>query len=301
MKKALKWAAFALLALLLIAAVTALHLAGTAKIRTAKKYGLQPAAVLAIPSDSASIAEGKKWADALCSGCHGADMAGTRFFDVPDLGLICAPNLTPGGTTKTYTDLDWDRAIRHGVNKDGKGLLIMPAKDFQYMSDEHTAQIIAYLKTLSAAEQNWPAVKTTFLCDILFQVGAFGDALNVETIDHTQPAPPAPRRAVSPEYGAYLVTLSGCRTCHGAQLNGGKDPNPEAPMGPNLTPGGSLPAWTADGFLKTMRTGITPYGKELNPKFMPWKNFGHLADDQIQAVYAYLMAQPKLETAVIKK
>lgn len=227
-------------------------------------------------------------------------MAGTEFFSTPDLGFIHAPNLTPGGACKSYTDLDWDRAIRHGVAKGGKPLLIMPANNFQYLSDEHTSQIIAYMKTLPAVNQSWESPNTTFLCDVLFQVGAFGDALNAESIDHAKPSHYAPARGATAPYGDYLVKISGCRSCHGPQLNGGKDPNPEAPMGPNLTPGGNLSSWDAEGFMKSMRTGITPLGKELNGKFMPWKEIGHYDDDQLQAIYAYLTAQPNLATAEIK-
>lgn len=227
-------------------------------------------------------------------------MAGTEFFSTPDLGFIHAPNLTPGGACKSYTDLDWDRAIRHGVAKGGKPLLIMPANNFQYLSDEHTSQIIAYLKTLPAVNQSWESPNTTFLCDVLFQVGAFGDALNAETIDHAKPSHYAPARGATAQYGDYLVKISGCRSCHGPQLNGGKDPNPEAPFGPNLTPGGSLPSWGTAGFAKTMRSGVTPMGKELNGKFMPWKEIGHFDDDQLQAIYTYLMSLPKLEMAEVK-
>ena len=49
-----------------------------------------------------------------------------------------------------------------------------------------------------------------------------------------------------------------------------------------------------------MRTGVTPLGKELNNKFMPWKELGKYDDDQLQAIYTYLMAQPSLATAEIK-
>lgn len=289
-----------LVLLLLAVAGTAFYLQNAAINRLAKKYDVQPKAI-SILSDSASVAAGQKWAAALCSNCHGENMAGTEFFSTPDLGSIPAPNLTPGGACKSYTDLDWDRAIRHGIAKDGRPLLIMPAKDFQYMADEHVGQIIAYLKTLPAVEQSWGPPNTTFMCKVLFQIGAFGDALNAETIDHNKPAHDAVQRSPTAEYGNYLVKISGCRSCHGPQLNGGKDPNPEAPMGPNLTPGGSLSSWGAEGFLKTMRTGVTPFGKDLNGKFMPWKEIGHYDEDQLQAIYAYLMAQPSLETAEITK
>ncbi|MEI6410141.1 MAG: cytochrome c [Bacteroidota bacterium] len=299
MKKVLKWAGIILGLLLLCLGGTVLYLNSAAKSRLDKKYEVQPTAIV-IPIDTASIAAGKKWADVLCRGCHGANLAGTKFFDVPALGLICASNITPGGVAKNYTDLDWDRALRHGVGKDGRPLLIMPSENFRYMSDEHIGQLIAYLKTVTPVEQTWEPRRTTLFCCLLFQLGAFGGGLNVETIDHTSPSHSAPKRGATAEYGNYLVRINGCRVCHGEQLNGGKPPEPDAPLGPNLTPGGSLAQWDAPGFVHTMRTGITPFGKELNV-FMPWKEMNHYDDDQLQAIYAYLMSLPKMEMAEVKK
>lgn len=300
MKKILKWTGIILATLLILVASTAFYLNNTAKSRLAKRYNIQPKAI-EIPTDSASIAAGQKWASSICAGCHGENLAGTSFFVTDELGAINAPNLTPGGVGKTYTDLDWDRAIRHGIGSDQRPLLIMPAKDFQYFSDEHVGQIIAYLKTLPAVDSNWRLPKTTLLCNILFQTGAFGDALNVETIDHTSPSHTAPERGATADYGNYLVKVGGCRTCHGPELNGAVTPDPGSPPGANLTPGGSLATWGGDGFIKTMRTGITPFGKELNGKFMPWKEIGTLDDDELQAIYGYLMSLPKMETGGIEK
>lgn len=300
MKKILKWTGIVMGVLFIFVVGTAFYLRNTAQSRLAKRYDVQPN-VIPIPTDSASLAAGRKWVSALCTGCHGENLAGTKFFDDPDLGTISAANLTPSGIGKNYNDLDWDRALRHGVGKDGRPLLIMPADNLQFLSDEHVGQIISYLKTLPPVEQVWNAPKTTFLCDILFQTGAFGNALAAESIDHQSPSHVAPQRGVTAEYGDYLVKISGCRTCHGPQLNGGKDPNPEAPPAPNLTPGGSLANWGADGFVNMMHTGMTPLGKEVNGKFMPWKEIGHLDNDQLQAVYAYLMSLPKLEMAEIHK
>lgn len=296
MKKILKWAGIILGLLIVLIAGTAAYLNSAAKSRLAKKYDINPKA-LEIPTDSASIAAGKKWASILCAGCHGVDLAGTMLLEDPAMGTVCAPNLTPAGVGKSYSDLDWDRAIRHGVAGDQRPLLIMPSKDFKFMPDEQTAQIIAYLKTVPAAGQPMPLPNTTFLCNILFQSGAFGDALHAETIDHKSPSHTAPERAVSVEYGNYLVKISGCKTCHNEQLNGGPNPDPEGPPGPNLTPGGSLPGWKAKGFISAMRTGVTPFGKAMDEKFMPWKSFGNYDDDQLQAIYTYLMSLPKLEMA----
>ncbi|MCB9344178.1 MAG: c-type cytochrome [Lewinellaceae bacterium] len=300
MKKAFKWIGIVILSLIIIALGTAFYLNSAAKSRFAKKYDIQPRAIN-IPTDSASIASGKNLVTAMCTTCHGDDLGGTEFFVTDDLGTINAPNLTPGGVGKTNSDLDWDRAIRHGIGGDKRPLFIMPASDFQYFSDEHMGQMIAYLKTLPPVESNWVLPKTTLLCNILVQTGAFGDVLNAETIDHNAPSHTAPERGATADYGNYLVKVGGCRTCHGPELNGGKDPNPEAPPGPNLTPGGSLPSWGEDGFIKTMRTGSTPMGKDLNGEFMPWKSIGTLEDDQLQAIYTYLMSLPKMETADLSK
>lgn len=299
MKKVLKWAGVILGLLLLCLAATVFYLNSAAKSRLEKKYDV-PAKTIAVPSDATAIAAGKKWVDVLCLGCHGANLAGTKFLDEPQIGLICAPNITPGGVAKNYTDLDWDRALRHGVGLDGRPLLIMPSENFMYMSDEHIGQIIAYLKTVAPVEQTWGPRRTTLFANLLFQLGAFDGGLNVEKIDHKSPSHSAPDRAVTAEYGNYLVRIDGCRVCHGAQLNGGKPPEPDAPLGPNLTPGGSLAQWDAPGFVKAMRTGITPFGKEINAMYMPWKEIEHFDDDQLEAVYAYLKSLPKLETAKIK-
>lgn len=303
MKAFLKWTGIVLGSLLLIVAIAVAYLNASAKSRLARHYDIQPPAV-AIPNDSASIAEGGKWVNSLCASCHGENLAGAKFFDAPELGTICSANLSPGlgGIGKKYTDLDWVRAIRHGVNREGRPLLGMPAENFQYLSDEHLGQIIAYLKTLPPVDQQWPAANTTLFCNVLFALGAFGEeALPAESIDHRSPAHFAPPRAATAEYGKYIVQVGGCRACHGPQLNGGPHPDPAGPISPNLTPGGALPSWGAAGFVEVLRSGVTPAGKELNGKYMPWKGIGRLDDDQLQAIYAYLMAQPGLATAVVKK
>ena len=303
MKTFLKWAGIVLGTLLLIVAIAVAYLNISAQNRLARHYDIAPRPV-AVPADSASVAEGRKWVSSLCVSCHGENLAGSKFFDTPELGTICSANLSPGlgGKGGKYTDADWVRAIRHGVSQSGRPLLGMPAENFQYLSDEHLGQIIAYLKTLPPVDQQWPAARTTLFCNVLFALGAFGEnALPAESIDHASPAHYAPPLAATAEYGKYIVQVGGCRTCHGPQLNGGPHPDPAGPVSPNLTPGGALPSWGAAGFVQVMRSGVTPAGKELNGQYMPWKEIGRLDDDQLQAIYAYLMAQPERAAAPVKK
>jgi mono/diheme cytochrome c family protein len=136
------------------------------------------------------------------------------------------------------------------------------------------------------------------MAKVLIQVGAFGTMFGAEEIDHDTPVPEAPEAAVTSEYGKYLQSMSGCTTCHGAGLNGGKSPEPESPPGPNLTPGGNLANWTSEQFINTMRSGTTPEGHKMDPDFMPWKNMGKFNNTELAAMFAYFKSLPASESAV---
>ena len=96
-------------------------------------------------------------------------------------------------------------------------------------------------------------------------------------------------------YGEYLVTISGCRTCHGDNLAGGKDPDPAAPPAHNLTPGGELAGWTKAEFQTALRTGQTPDGRQLSD-FMPWQTLGNFSDEELSVIWLYLSELPALPT-----
>ena len=66
---------------------------------------------------------------------------------------------------------------------------------------------------------------------------------------------------------------------------------PTAPLAANITPGGAISAWSEADFIKTMRMGINPAGKQLD-SFMPYKYIGRLSDDELKAIYVYLKTVP---------
>ena len=105
-----------------------------------------------------------------------------------------------------------------------------------------------------------------------------------------------PPVGVTVEYGHYLVTVTGCADCHGAQLSGGKSKKPAAIDAPNLTPAGDLKTWGAADFIKTLRTGVNPAGHPLNPNEMPWKHINTYTDDELKAIFMYLQTLPPLPT-----
>jgi cytochrome c553 len=170
----------------------------------------------------------------------------------------------------------------------------MPSTDFQYFSDADLSALIAYLKQMPAVANQTRGRSFTPLARILYAAGAFGDQIAAERIDHTAAHPPqTPQPGPTAGYGAYIVTLAGCRNCHGPELTGGKDPDPAALPAPNLTRSGELASWSEADFVKTMRQGITPGGRQLSD-FMPWKTLGQLSDEELRAVWLYLQAQPAL-------
>jgi len=71
-------------------------------------------------------------------------------------------------------------------------------------------------------------------------------------------------------FGDYLVKTSGCRSCHGEQLNRFQSGEPSALFAPNITAGGAFGKWTETQFIQTLRAGITPDSRKLDLNFMPW-------------------------------
>jgi mono/diheme cytochrome c family protein len=255
-----------------------------------RSYAITPE-TLVIPTDIAALAEGERLAALYCANCHGDDLGGAAFFNDPTLAVVDAPNLTrgQGGVGAQLTDVDWVRAIRHGVGPTGRPLFIMPSRNFYFLSDEDLGQIIAYLKDAPPVERAAGDRTTTLLGRVLLAVGAFGDLIDAETINHTAARPQAPAPGVTVAYGKYLADSFGCRTCHGPQLAGGKDPDPAAPPGPNLTPGGKLGQWDEQTFLTTIRTRRSDW--------MAFTALNHMTDEELQALWRYLQSLPALATA----
>lgn len=247
--------------------------------------------VVTILTDPVSIERGKQWVTSgSCMYCHGSDLAGIAFVDDPILGKVAAPNLTPGkgGAGSEFTDTDWVRAIRYGVDPEGRGLIIMPSSHFYYFSDRDLGDIIAYLKSIPPVDMEWPEPEFAPLGKILIGAGIMGDVIEAETIDHNAMRPSAPSEGVTAAYGDYLTRVSGCRICHGEDLTGDPNPpNPEAPPVPGLVAGSEVVFWSEADFMNTIRTGVTPGGHALS-KSMPWKEFKNMTDDQLKAIWLYL-------------
>jgi mono/diheme cytochrome c family protein len=263
--------------------------------RLNKTYDIPPSN-LTLPSDAASLEFGRQRAEILCQGCHGADLSGVEgWFNAAPIGYIDSANLTSGqgGIGNEFTTEDYVRAIRHGIDKEGKPIFMLAVVSTARLSDEDLGAIIAYLKTIPPVDHTLKERHFTPLARILLAAGVL-DKLPAETVRHEVHVT-APERGVSVEYGEYLVNTNDCRICHGPELNGGPFPDPTVTkISPNLTPGGELAFWTEEEFMNAMRTGTTPGGHKLDPDFMPWPGYRLFSDEELKAIWLYLQSLPKL-------
>jgi mono/diheme cytochrome c family protein len=231
------------------------------------------------------IQRGQAIADSFCGACHsktgaltgGVDMG--RKLPIP-IGSFVSSNLTPAGSLKHWSDGEIFRAIRNGVDADGRRLFIMSLTSAGNLSDDDIQSLIADIRAMPAvgAQTPDPPDDVNPLGVAMLGVGLLPAGKPVSTQDITAPA-----KEATAQYGQYLVSYLDCRQCHGDDLSGGK--GGIAPPGPDLT---LVKEWTREEFITTMRTGTDPNGHEMTDE-MPWRYIGKMDDVELGALYQYLV------------
>ena len=265
------------------------------------KFGVRhmnPVADIHVAGTSEQVARGERLAHA-CISCHspvrGQDqvpiLSGVNFlasFPVPGVGTVYAPNLTPSGNIKDWSDGEVIRAIREGVHRDGRSLIIMPSDVFRNLSDEDVQALVAYLRSQPPTGGPTPDNQLNLLGALFINLPGLQTAQM--PVGHLTAPPPG-----TPEYGRYMVDVIGCRTCHGEQLRGGVPGGIGPPPGPNLTQ--IVTQWTEAQFMTFFNTGRLPDGGtvpatasgSLTAPHMPWPEVRAIAtDDELKTIYAYL-------------
>lgn len=290
MKKALKWTGIILAGLVVVAvvAVVGLSIAGSSRLNRA--FDVAAPAVV-IPTDEVALARGAHLTNVFCSDCHGPQLTGGPFFDEGPIGTINAANIS--GLAETRSDEEIVRAIRHGLDRDGRPLMIMPSESFIHLSQEDLGAIVAYLKTVPRAGEDTPEKVFRPVGRVMTGLGAFDSIIPASYIDHSQPFPDMPEVGATAAYGEYVARF--CQACHGSDLSGGQPPAPDSPPGPDLTPSGHLGSWTEDDFITALRAGVMPDGRQLNPEYMPWPSMGKLTDEELSGLWLYLESLPASE------
>lgn len=233
-----------------------------------------------------------------CADCHGKDFSGGVMIDVPLIGRVFGPNLTAGrgSATDGYTAGDWDRIVRHGVGPDGTPTA-MPSESFRDMSDQELSDIVTYLRSVPAIDNEVPPVSIGPVGKLLIATGKITPAYYRIAV-HDQPhsnLPPAEEPSI--DFGRHLAAT--CVGCHREDLAGGPiaggDPNWVSAA--NLTPHtDGLGDWTAAQFAVAMREGVRPDGTPLlTPMAELVAYTAGMSDVEIEALWVYLRSLPPIQ------
>jgi mono/diheme cytochrome c family protein len=269
MKKLVKWTGIVLGGLLGLAVLAGLALYPIGMKKLTRSYPGIPVEVVNIPTDPTGVAHGRHIAIVWgCTKCHGENLSGKLLSGDPLLGTIPASNLTSGkgGIGRSYTDADWIRAIRHGIKPNSQVEVFM-YDYYSTLSDQDLGDLIAYLKQISPVDADFPALRYGSILPIAPAIGLFTPA--AEHIDHGAPRPADPAPGATIAYGRYLSVL--CTECHGNNL------------------AGKLEKWTQEDFVRAVRTGVLPNGRQL-PSAMPSKTLGEMNDTELAALWLYLQS-----------
>jgi mono/diheme cytochrome c family protein len=142
-----------------------------------------------------------------------------------------ASNLTPAGPLKHWSDGEIFRAIRNGVDADGRWLTVMSHTTAGRLSDDDTQAVIAYIRSVPAAGEQTPNPpdQLSLLGVVMLGAGMLPSGKPVITGSIT-----APRKGPTLQFGEYILSYQDCRECHGprrARADGAARTRPQSRQG----------------------------------------------------------------------
>jgi mono/diheme cytochrome c family protein len=199
-----------------------------------------------------------------CVSCHsipgGKAFAGGLKMGTP-LGAIYSTNITPDSETGigSYTLADFERAVRHGIAKDGRRLYpAMPYPSYSKLSDADVAALYRFFM-----KQVPPVHQANVPSDIPKPLSVRWP-LAIWDYFYAPSASYVAKRGHDAAWnrGAYLVQGPGhCGACHTPRGIGIQEESLDD-SSPNYLAGAELDAWYAPGLRGDMRTGLGTWSKE---------------------------------------
>jgi mono/diheme cytochrome c family protein len=292
MRTLLRWTARLLVVLIAALAGFVAYLYVVTSRQMSREYDVK-VPVVPVPTDAASIDRGKYIATRVstCTECHGDDLGGKIVEDSFVMGRLAATNLTRGrgGVGARYSNDDFVRAIVHGVRSDRRSVIFMPSSEFQY-TEADLGALIAYIRSVPPVDRELPASRIGPMVRALTVLAGF-PLMPASVIDHERVALVAEKDLADPvAAGDKLVSMGGCRGCHGPTFIGGGGPPPGAS---NITPVG-IGEWTREQFVTAVREHRRPNGSTIL-ETMP-RGYGQMSDVDLHNIYAYLKTVPPAGT-----
>lgn len=280
------------LTLLAIVALLAILFAATLvtgwNLANERMGGEAPA--LRVAADSTLVERGNHLVRLRCVPCHaprgsqvpaGGDVDYFASAHGSPLGRLYAPNLTPGGPLARWSDAEVARAIRQGVDRDGRSLFGMPSAQLRVLSDRDLAAVIAALRATSPIERAIPARELSVQGLVLVGLHALESSRQVPVRDAIADPPPGFDAA----HGEYLAALLGCRDCHGQKLDGARA-GQLTPMGPDLR------KFVRKSDLARFASAVRGEPAAPGAKRPPHPGYLELNDTEVGALYT-LLQQPR--------
>lgn len=223
-------------------------------------------------------------------------------------GSVCTSNISPDATgISGWTDGELIRAIREGVDKDGRALFpMMPYGQYRHMSDEDVKSLVVWLRAQKPVHHEVPATNLKFPVSFFIKMAP-------KPVEGTVTAPP---KSAHLEYGKYMVEIAGCVDCHtpdnkgrpieGMDFAGGREfklPDGARVVSANITPDETgIGPMTKEAFVGRFRSYAAmtelPAAEKGHNTIMPWLLYGGMDEDDLGAIYDYLRTLKPVQHAV---
>ena len=224
-------------------------------------------------------------------------------------GKFYARNITPHALGD-WTDGELYRLITTGVRKDGEPIFpVMPYQEFGKADPEDIYSVIAYIRTLKPVENHVPESKPSFPFSLIMR---------------TIPKEAVPGKKPDPSdviaYGKYVATIAACNDCHtpfdknhkrmdDKYYAGGYEfefPGLGTIRSANITPhrATGIGSWSEDLFVQRFKNYDTSEAKQMRTgpgefnTVMPWLFYAGMTEEDLIALYKYLMSIPPVENKV---
>jgi mono/diheme cytochrome c family protein len=276
MRRFWKWAGIAVAGAAVLALAAVAYVYAASEQILDRRYPLPPSHLHA-STDPKVIALGQHLVRPYgCADCHRPNLQGTF---IPDFGMA-SRNLTR--LAATFSDADFDRAIRKGLRPDGTSVVeTMPADSFQYMPDADAAAIVSYIRSLKPAGSDIPP---SF--GLMTRIGLLAGKFHTDAYWFGMQKPALDLGA---RYArGRMLAMSACGECHATGLTGGAEGYP-GPRPPNLS---LVASYERADFVKFMRTGKAVGNRELPMMSAVARvRISKLTDAELNALYDYLAAR----------